>query len=107
VKFKIDGRELDGVENPRIREASEAEKALGMDMEDGFTARLATSIFVALRREDPERPARDIGDEVMNMNLGSLEEVEEESPPAEEPVAEAGDLESQPTTGPPRSVQSG
>jgi hypothetical protein len=106
MKFKIDGRELDVVDNPRIREAAEAEKALGMDMEDGFTARLAISIFVALRRDDPEKSARDLGDEVMNMDLASLEEVEEELPPAEEPAAEAGEPESPPTTGPLRSVQS-
>ena len=76
MKFRIDGRELESIENIRIGEACEAEKALGLDMEAGFTARIAVMLFVSMRRADPNKPAHLLADEVMRADLSTLEEVE-------------------------------
>ena len=108
MRFKVDGRELEAVENIRVGEACEAEKALNLSMADsGFAGMMAVSLYVAMRREDPKKPAAMLADEVMAVELTSFEEVEEEDPPAEGSGAESEpDPENPPTSGPPPSDQS-
>lgn len=106
MRFKIDGRVLEAPETLRIRESCEAEKHLGMSIEDGFTARIAVMLFAALRKEEPDKPPYLIAEEVMNADLGSLEEVEEARPPEVAPEGAETQSENHPTTGPLRSVQS-
>lgn len=107
MKFRIEGRELEAVENMRVGEVCEAEKALNVSADGGFGARTAVMLFIAMRKEDPEKPIRLLADEVMRADIGTVEEVEEESPPAE-----MGDDEEEspapvnlPTSGHPLSVQ--
>lgn len=109
MKFKIGGRELeaDGI---RVRELCEAEKALQVNMSDGTGAAVAIQLFVALRREDKNKPAGVLADEVMSADITTFEEVEDESPPAEEPAASDGagttDQGSPPISGRQLSVRS-
>lgn len=99
MRFKIDGVELDAVENVRIGEMCEAEKELGISLEDaGSAGKFALMLFVALRRQDPSKPMGVTRDEVWATDMTSIEEVEEDPP-------EAGP-ESLPTIGQPVSAKS-
>lgn len=110
MKFKIDGRELEA-DSIRVGELCEAEKALGLNMADGSGAAVAVQLYVAMRRQDKQKPIHVLADEVMRADLTSFEEVEEESPPAEAADAAANGTtdsgpESQPTSGRQLSVPS-
>jgi hypothetical protein len=109
MKFKVNGQELDAGQM-RIREICEAEKALGMDLgETGLGGKMAVSLFVAIRRVNPDKHPVEIADEVLAVSFEDLETIEEddESPPAEggdgvrEPVPV-----NPPTSGPPLSAVS-
>src|SRR5262245_319857 len=102
VKFKVNGMELAAPESFRIREVCEAEKALGLSLnQEGLAATLAIALVIALRRKDPELDAVAIADEVMGMDMADLKEIPE-GPPVE------GDpgVVNLPTTGPPPSALS-
>jgi hypothetical protein len=96
--FRVGELVVDLAQPMRVREICEAEKALGMGMQDSGTARIAVYIFVTLRKQDPERSAVLIADEVMGMDMTQLDELGEDaaSPPA---VPEADPM-SPPTSGP-------
>jgi hypothetical protein len=108
MKVKLDGREIEVASNIRIGELIEAEKALGFNMDEtGSGGRMAISLFVALRREEKEKPIGMLADEVLRVDLSTFEEVAEESPPAEGgDERESADLVKLPTSGPQPSVQS-
>lgn len=95
MKFKLDGRELEA-EHIRVGELCEAEKALQINMADGSGAAIAVTLFVALRRDDPKKPAHLIADEVMRADVSTFEEAEDESPPDE--AADAADNGTEPHT---------
>src|SRR5215471_11087423 len=92
----------------------EAEKALGMSTDEGgFGAKVAVALFVIERRADPAKPAVLIADQVLDLDMGTIVEVEEENPPAEpapvpepEPEAPEEDPENPPTSGPRHLVNS-
>ena len=94
----------------RVREMCEAEKALGMSTDEGgFGAKVAVALFVIERRADPTKPAVLIADQVLDLDMGTIVEVEEENPPAEpvpvpepppaEPEAPEEDHENPPISG--------
>src|SRR5262245_17767441 len=90
MKFKVNGVELAAPESFRIREVCEAEKSLGLSLnQEGLAATLAIALFIALRRKDPERDAVAIADEVMGIDMAELEEIpddpHEEGEPATPP----------------------
>ena len=119
MKYLIGGKEYKAT-RPRVREVCEAEKALQMNAAEGVGAAIAVKMFAAIRQVEPDRPAFQIADMVLNSELDDdmilddeeeAEQEEEASPPAEAPAEEekAGgetepDHESQPTSGPLRSV---
>lgn len=110
MKFKVNGVEMDAT-GMRVREVCEAEKFLGMDMSEGFGAKIAVALFVAMRRHEPNKPAGLIAKEALSVDIEQLGEDEEVEavPPADEPADEAGNgqvPESLLTTGPPPSVPS-
>jgi hypothetical protein len=103
MPFKVNGELLPDVDHIRVREMCEAEKALGLNAgEVGMAGQMALALYVALRRQDPERSAGLIADEVLDVDMATIEEAEDESPPATSPVDETGEqaLESPPTIGP-------
>src|SRR5262245_53088934 len=102
MKFKVNGVELAAPESFRIREVCEAEKALGLSLnQEGLAATLAIALFIALRRNEPERDAVAIADEVMGIDMADLKEIPEDPPDEGDP-----DVVSLPTTGPPPSALS-
>lgn len=110
MKFKIEGRELEA-DSIRVGELCEAEKALGLNMADGTGAAVAIQLYVAMRRQDKQKPTHVLADEVMRADITSFEEVEEESPPAGAADAAANgkkdsDPENQLTSGVPLSARS-
>ena len=83
MKFKIDGVEQEIAENIRVGEMCEAEKSLGISAEEvGLAGKLALSLFVTLKRAEPEKPSAVIAKEVFDTDMSALEEVEDD-PPAE------------------------
>lgn len=101
ARFRIDGVELEAPEHLRIGEVIEAEKALGLSMDQGLGAQMAVALFIAMRNKEPEKPATLIASEVLQADMSGLEEVEE-SPPADAP--KGADPEAPPTSGTPRLV---
>lgn len=100
MRFIIDGVEIDAVENIRVGEMCEAEKELGISLADtGSAGSFALSLFVALRRQNPDKPGPVIRDEVFAADMTSIEEVKE-GPPA------VRDLESRRTSGQSASAKS-
>jgi len=109
LKFKANGRVLEA-DNMRVREVCEAEQALGVNLgETGLSGQLAVQLFVALRREDPEKSPGLLADEVWATEMESIGEADEEveaDPPAEAPGGEDDrenpeeDPENQQTSGP-------
>lgn len=82
MKISVDGRELD-VDGIRVGELCEAEKALGVNMSDGSGAAIAVTLFVGLRREDKQKPAGALADEVMRADVTTIAEADDAGPPAE------------------------
>ncbi len=87
VRLKIEGKEYH-LQHMPLKQKYEAEKALGMNMTDNETSSVMVMLFVAMRQEDPERPAVEIADEIGNSDLFSLESVE--SPLDEEDAGQNG-----------------
>lgn len=102
ARFRIDGVELEAPEHLRVGEVIEAEKALGLSMDQSWGAQMAVALFVAMRTREPEKPATLIASEVLQVDMSGLEEVEEESPPVDAP--KGADPEAQQTSGTLRSV---
>jgi hypothetical protein len=98
MKFKIDGREV-VVDRAPLRQVHEGEKALGVGLTDSDSARLMVLLFVGLRREDPDKPAVLIADEIMDMDMFELDSTENEDDTI--PFEPATGLESLQVTGPP------
>jgi len=95
VKFKVNGKELELSDSIRVGEMCEAEKALGLSLEEvGAAGKTAIMLFIAMRRDAPGQPVSVLASEVMNIDLGAMEV--EDDPPAEAPE---GGQENQPTTG--------
>jgi hypothetical protein len=93
----------------------EAEKALGVSMQDGGFALFAIQLYVAQRQAHPDKPSTLIADEVMRADFVTLSVEEEENgdPLADEPEEGAESEEAEPeeptdraTTGRPLSVRS-
>jgi hypothetical protein len=79
VRLKIAGKEYH-LQHMPLREKHEAELALGMGMTDTETASVLVMLFVAMRQEEPTKPAGMIADEILNADLFDMESVEEASP---------------------------
>lgn len=101
--FKIDGVFYPEPDNVRVREMAEAEKALGMNADEvGVGGRLAITLYIVLRRKDPERSPGLVADEALNADMTHMEEVEEEdSPLASTPDEPSSGPESPRTSGHP------
>lgn len=108
AQFKVNGKLLPEVDHIRVREMCEAEKALGLNAgETGTAGMLALSLYVALRREDPERSAGLIADEVLDVDMTEVVSLEEEEDPTvtSPPDPSVEQLASLPTSGlPPLAV---
>lgn len=102
MQFKVNGEVLPRAEHIRVREMCEAEQALGIDAEmTGMAGKMALSLYVALRRKDPEKSAGLIADEVLDVDMTAIEQIEDEPVPTS-PAEEGGaNLESPPTSGHP------
>lgn len=108
ASWKINGEVLPAPEHIRVREMCEAEKALGISADEtGMAGKMALSLYVSLRRKDPERSAGLIADDVLNVDMTAIEEVEDEAVPTS-PADEGGESpESPPIIGPQRLEASG
>jgi hypothetical protein len=98
ITFKYGGREVI-VERAPLRQVYEGEQALGVGLTDSDSARLMVLLFVGLRREDPDKPAVILADEIMDYDLFDLDSSEGDETPFG-PQANGQDLESLPPTGP-------
>jgi hypothetical protein len=109
VQIKVNGELLPVPENIRVREMAEAEKALQLNAEEtGMAGKLALTLYIALRRQDPERSPGLIADEVLDANMSTMEDVEEEEGPlASSPGDPPPGLASLPTSGRPPLEASG
>ena len=79
VRLKVDGKEFH-LQHMPLMQKYEAEKTLGMNMGDNETSGLMVMLFVAMRQQEPEKPAVLIADEISAADLFSFEEVEDERP---------------------------
>jgi hypothetical protein len=102
IKFKYEGREV-VVDRAPLRQTHEGEKALGIGLNDSDSARLMVLLFVGLRRENPDKPATMIADEIMDYDLFELGDVEEDETPFGPQRKNGSDPESQQPTGLPPS----
>lgn len=103
MRFTVDGREL-SAEGLRVGEICEAEKYLQLDMDSGSGAKIAVALYVAKKRDEPAMFPGAVAEWVMNVDMTSvdtLEEEDEESPPAGTVAKNgSGDRESLLTSGP-------
>jgi hypothetical protein len=88
-KAMIDGKEVEivGPDDWTTRELSEAEKTLGMVF-DGSSAgaAMAITMFISLKRLEPNKPLVLLADEVLDMKFSNLREATKDdasSPPDE------------------------
>lgn len=107
MPFKVNGKVLPELAHLRVRELVEAEKALGVSAGDSDGAGMAVSLYVLLRREDPEISAGLLADQVLDVDFSEVETVEEEAHPTSPEDPALGQLESLPTSGRPPLEASG
>jgi hypothetical protein len=102
MRARIEGRDVEIVENWRLKEQVRAERAFGIDMmadKTTETEKFLLAIFMSLMREEdakPEGERRDVSavaDYALNLDVQDIVDAEEdeESPPADAPAGGAQD----------------
>lgn len=95
VRLKLAGKEYH-LQHMPLKQKHEAEMTLGMGMTDTETAGVMVMLFVAMRQEEPEKPAILIADEIGNADLFDLEDADqgplevEQNGSGQDPLAPTG-----------------